>query len=241
MTLRFIERMPFTEEDGFCSYLPADRLIAELGTRGELARNTTIDTNVAMMYEYRYRGRFPIRIGVIPAISKKFCSSCNRLRITSDGYFKTCLHSSQEYDLKGLMRSGADDRSLHDFIVAALSEKNGEHNLDCRPEGGGCAALTTEPHDVEDRRLIVMEPHPADREITVMRKICIIGSGCRRLRRGHGAARRRPCAPWRREPLRSHGNSHRVERDSEPYTERGPGHQRGPARTGMRSASFTER
>lgn len=142
VTLRFIERMPFTEEDGCYSYLPADRLIAGLGTRGELARNMTIDTSVAMMYEFRYRGRFPIRIGVIPAISKKFCSSCNRLRITSDGYFKTCLHSSQEYDLKGLMRSGADDRTLHDFIVAALSEKKGEHTLECRPEGGGCAALT---------------------------------------------------------------------------------------------------
>lgn len=142
VTLRFIERMPFTEEDGFCSYLPAARLVEELGARGGLARNTAIDTSVAMMYDFRYRGRFPIRIGVIPAISKKFCSSCNRLRVTSDGCLKTCLHSSQEYDMKGLMRSGADDRAIHDFIVAALSEKKGEHDLDCRPEGGGCGALT---------------------------------------------------------------------------------------------------
>jgi len=142
VTLRFIERMPFTEEDGFCSYLSADRLIAELGARGGFARNTVTDTNVAMMYDFRYRGRFPMRIGIIPAISKKFCSSCNRLRITSDGYFRNCLHATAEYDLKGLMRSGADDGTLRDFIVKALSEKKGEHDLDCRPEGGGCSALT---------------------------------------------------------------------------------------------------
>jgi GTP 3',8-cyclase len=141
ITLRFIERMPFTEDDG-CTYIPADTLIRELGARGTLVRNTRIDTSVAMMYDFRYRDRYSMRVGVIPAISEKFCSSCNRLRITSDGYFRTCLHASEEHDLKDLLRAGADDATLRDVIVKALSEKKGSHDLDCRPEGGGCAALT---------------------------------------------------------------------------------------------------
>jgi cyclic pyranopterin phosphate synthase len=140
VTLRFIERMPFNEEGG-CAFIPADVLVRELRARGELARNTEIDTSVAVMYDFLYRGRLPMRVGVIPAISKKFCSSCNRLRITSDGYFKTCLHGAQDHDLKGLMRGGADDGAIRDAIVKALSGKQGSHDLDCRPDGGGCAAL----------------------------------------------------------------------------------------------------
>ena len=140
VTLRFIERMPFND-DGGCAFLPAGELVRELGARGGLTRNTRIDTSVAVMYDFLYRGRFPMRVGVIPAITQKFCSSCNRLRITSDGFFKTCLHGAEDYDLKGLMRAGADDAALRDVIVKALSEKRGGHDLDCRPEEGGCAAL----------------------------------------------------------------------------------------------------
>lgn len=45
------------------------------------------------------------RFGVISAISDHFCSSCNRLRITSDGKLRTCLFSDKEYRLRGIMRS----------------------------------------------------------------------------------------------------------------------------------------
>ena len=45
------------------------------------------------------------RFGVISAISDHFCSSCNRLRITSDGRLRTCLFSDKEYKLRGILRS----------------------------------------------------------------------------------------------------------------------------------------
>jgi cyclic pyranopterin phosphate synthase len=141
VTLRFIEKMPFTPETATASYLPSDRLVEELRARGELSRNTRIDTNVAVMFDYQYRGKYPMRIGVIPPISDKFCATCNRLRITSDGLLKTCLHSIDNHDLKKLLRSGADDEAIGGTVRNAVSMKQECHNLDCWPEEGGCASL----------------------------------------------------------------------------------------------------
>jgi GTP 3',8-cyclase len=93
------------------------------------------------MYDYRYRGRHLMRIGVIPPLSHKFCSSCNRLRITSDGYLKTCLHSTADHDLKKLLRQGADDDTLRQEIHNAVTVKGEGHNLNCIPDEGGCSAL----------------------------------------------------------------------------------------------------
>ncbi len=140
--MRFIEKMPFIPETGAGNYLPSDRLIEQLRVRGELSRNTRIDTNVAVMFNYNYQGKDPMRIGMIPPMSGKFCSSCNRLRITSDGFLKTCLHSSDDHDLKALLRSGADDEAIRRAVLKAVSVKQQSHNLDCWPDEGGCAALT---------------------------------------------------------------------------------------------------
>jgi cyclic pyranopterin phosphate synthase len=44
------------------------------------------------------------RFGVISALSNHFCHSCNRLRITSDGYLRTCLFSDKQYRLRPVLR-----------------------------------------------------------------------------------------------------------------------------------------
>ncbi len=142
VALRFIERMPFVAGDGGGSFLSSDVFIRELQSRGDLVRNTAIDTNVALMYDFRYRGKYPMRIGVIPPMTHKFCSSCNRLRITSDGLLKTCLHSDADYNLKRLLRDGADDERIRQEIIKAVSLKGEGHNLDCVSEDGGCSSLS---------------------------------------------------------------------------------------------------
>lgn len=139
VTVRFIEKMPFVDEEAGGLFLSSDVLVGELRARGEMKRNTEIDTNVALMYDYLYRGRHPMKIGVIPPVTNKFCSSCNRLRITSDGYLKTCLHSSADHDLKSLLREGADDERIRAEIRRAVSEKGEGHSLDCGHDEGGCS------------------------------------------------------------------------------------------------------
>jgi cyclic pyranopterin phosphate synthase len=140
VVLRFIEKMPFNtpSDDRFVS---SDSLVEALGLNGVLSRNTGNDTRVAQMYDFLYRGRFQMRIGVIPPVSRKFCPSCNRLRLTSDGRLKTCLHSGDDLDLKSLIRNGADDNFLRRAIKAAVLEKRKGHALDCFSNESGCASL----------------------------------------------------------------------------------------------------
>lgn len=142
VTLRFIERMPFDGIEGGDDFLPSGELVERLSSLGELARNVRGDTAVAVMYEYRYRGTVPMRIGIIPPVTHKFCSSCNRLRLTSDGRLRTCLHSVSDHDLKGPLRGGADDEALRGVIIGAVKTKHEGHALECRPDGGGCFSFT---------------------------------------------------------------------------------------------------
>ncbi len=142
VTLRFIEMMPFEGTEGAVDFISSGELVERLSSLGELARNVDGDTSVAVMYGYRYRGSVPMRIGIIPPVTHKFCSSCNRLRLTSDGRLRTCLHSVSDHDLKGPLRGGADDETLGRIIVDAVKTKHEGHALECRPEGGGCYSLT---------------------------------------------------------------------------------------------------
>ncbi len=141
VTLRFIEKMPFANTSGSGEFVPSSRLTGLLAGKGELARIVVADTAVARMYDFLYRGRHRMRIGIIPTMSDKFCSSCNRLRLTSEGLLKTCLHSGDDYNLKRLLRGGADDESMRQAIVEAVRRKHEAHALDCGSGEGGCASV----------------------------------------------------------------------------------------------------
>ncbi len=62
-------------------------------------------------------------VGIIAAISNKFCKSCNRIRITSDGKLKQCLHYNYHIDFKNIQKEDLDD--IKDFIY----EKPKEHSF----------------------------------------------------------------------------------------------------------------
>jgi cyclic pyranopterin phosphate synthase len=145
VTLRFIERMPFTSDKQFSEFLSADDFVNALELRGELIRDNTIDTNVAIMFQFNYRSRYPMFIGVIPPLTHKFCSRCNRLRLTCNGLLKTCLLSKSEYDLKSPYRADVGDESLTRIILKAVREKPKQHTLDssCNVTHG-CSSLEFE-------------------------------------------------------------------------------------------------
>ena len=54
----------------------------------------------------------PATVGIIASVSKPFCAACDRLRLTADGQFRTCLFATTEFDLLKLMRAGASDDDL---------------------------------------------------------------------------------------------------------------------------------
>ena len=141
ITLRFIERMPVTQQDEFNEFIPSDKLIQILGSKGKLIRKNGDDTGVSLRYDLKYKSR-NIRIGVIPPVTHRFCATCSRLRIAADGNFKTCLHSNTQYNLKDLLRSGLNESSIIEHIVSAIKEKGEGHNIKCTADNTGCRSIT---------------------------------------------------------------------------------------------------
>lgn len=62
-------------------------------------------------------------IGFIPSMTEPFCSTCDRVRITSDGRLLTCLFENTGYDLKSLIRSGKSDDDIKKYIVECIKKK----------------------------------------------------------------------------------------------------------------------
>jgi cyclic pyranopterin phosphate synthase len=68
-------------------------------------------------------------IGVIPTVTKPFCGDCDRVRLTAEGQFRTCLFATKEFDLMAAMRSGESDDELAGRIEAAVATKWAGHRI----------------------------------------------------------------------------------------------------------------
>jgi cyclic pyranopterin phosphate synthase len=68
-------------------------------------------------------------VGVIPTVTKPFCGDCDRVRLTADGQFRTCLFATTEFDLRQLMRDGATDDDLAAEIQRAVGTKWAGHQI----------------------------------------------------------------------------------------------------------------
>ena len=64
-------------------------------------------------------------VGVIPSVSHPFCGDCDRVRLTSDGQFRTCLFATDETDLKSILRSGDSPSAIDDAIAGAITRAVG--------------------------------------------------------------------------------------------------------------------
>jgi len=61
--------------------------------------------------------------GIIPAFSRTFCGTCNRIRLTPEGMLKTCLYDEGIFNLRDFMRQGASDEAIAETIELAVSHK----------------------------------------------------------------------------------------------------------------------
>jgi cyclic pyranopterin phosphate synthase len=69
------------------------------------------------------------RVGIIASISRPFCLSCNRIRLTSDGKLRNCLFALDEVDVKSLLRGGATDEALQEAIRGNVAAKWEGHEI----------------------------------------------------------------------------------------------------------------
>ena len=72
---------------------------------------------------------FKGKIGFISAISHKFCSQCNRVRLTAEGYLKTCLQYDTGCDLRAPLRDGSSDDVLQQLMEKTIFEKPASHHF----------------------------------------------------------------------------------------------------------------
>jgi len=77
---------------------------------------------------YRYRDGIG-DVGVIPSVTAPFCGSCDRVRITAEGKFRTCLFALEEFDLRAVMRDGGTDDDVADAIAHAVGTKWAGHHI----------------------------------------------------------------------------------------------------------------
>jgi cyclic pyranopterin phosphate synthase len=125
VAVRFIEYCPTSRHTRPASnYIPNSEVRRTIEDRfGPLSSVVRGDGNGPALY-FKI-GNSAGYIGFISGMSRVFCRSCNRLRLTSDGKVKPCLYSARSYDLKELMRSGASDQQMLNLLKRIITEKTG--------------------------------------------------------------------------------------------------------------------
>lgn len=125
--VRFIELMPIGYGNKFTGISNEKLLVLLEKHYGSFKKVKEKRGNGPAVY---YRNKdFKGCIGFISAISNEFCERCNRVRLTSSGFLKLCLHYNKGIDLKEPMRSGISDVELRDMIYHAIENKPLGHNF----------------------------------------------------------------------------------------------------------------
>lgn len=126
--VRFIEFMPLEEDRKWspATVVTLNEIVERMGeyralveiphARSETARRYRFDDGIG-------------EIGIIAPVSHPFCGHCSRIRITSDGKIRTCLFSVWDHDLHELMRRGASDEELMEFICGVVQRKEERHHI----------------------------------------------------------------------------------------------------------------
>lgn len=118
LCLRFIEKMPFSGPGGARenpTKLLRERLHALFPGMVPMVTATP-----ATARRYAIPG-FSGTIGLIEGNSRRFCATCNKIRITPVGMLKNCLYDNGVLNLKNMLRGGADDREITEAIRAAVA------------------------------------------------------------------------------------------------------------------------
>lgn len=137
--VRFIELMPIGEANARVeeNFVSGDDILRQIHCLGSVrcVPSGRLDGPASMYALEGAQGR----IGVIAALSHHFCKTCNRLRLTADGYLRGCLFSDRETDLKTPLREGEDDDHLLNLIEDTILKKPKDHGLTLQKQYRKCA------------------------------------------------------------------------------------------------------
>ncbi|MGB9074282.1 MAG: GTP 3',8-cyclase MoaA [Terriglobales bacterium] len=128
VVVRFIEFMPLEEDRVWTPEIVVrlDEIVARMSEYLPLVEIAHQHSETARRYTFADGVG---EIGIIAPVSHPFCGHCSRIRITSDGKIRTCLFSIWDHDLHELMRRGASDEKLTEFILSVVEKKEERHHI----------------------------------------------------------------------------------------------------------------
>lgn len=122
LSVRFLEEMPFNGTDKFdipewnykalYTYIEAHFPGIQKITDG--SNSTSVNYQIP-----GFKGSF----GIIPAFSRTFCGTCNRIRLSATGELRTCLYGPPVTNLRDILRSGCGEDQLKTAILEAVANK----------------------------------------------------------------------------------------------------------------------
>ncbi|MGL4346823.1 MAG: hypothetical protein ACRCR9_01895 [Chitinophagaceae bacterium] len=115
ISVRFIEEMPFNHKNTKLLNWDYVHILEHIQTLKDTSHSTSINYTVK-----NFVGSF----GIISAYSRSFCNTCNRIRITPQGFLKTCLYEKRESQLLPLLReSNMKDKDIAMYIQDCILQK----------------------------------------------------------------------------------------------------------------------
>jgi cyclic pyranopterin phosphate synthase len=128
--LRFIEQMPLDAHHAWTrdQLVTAEDILERLSAAHTLTPDSE-ERGSAPAERWLVDGG-PATVGVIASVTRSFCGTCDRTRLTADGQIRNCLFAREESDLRTPMRAGASDAELADrWRIATLAKRPG-HGID---------------------------------------------------------------------------------------------------------------
>jgi cyclic pyranopterin phosphate synthase len=112
-TVRFIEFMPLDAEGRWRhdQVVASEDVLARINDRWPIEAIMATAGDPAPADRYRFRDGAG-EIGVVASVTRPFCGTCNRLRLTADGAVRNCLFSDDEVSVRSLLRAGGSDEDI---------------------------------------------------------------------------------------------------------------------------------
>jgi cyclic pyranopterin phosphate synthase len=128
--LRFIEQMPLDAQHGWerSQMVTADEILVTLSGDYRLTPDDPAARGAAPAETFLVDGG-PAKVGVIASVTRPFCGTCDRVRLTADGQIRNCLFARVESDLRTPLRAGASDEEISERWTRAVAVKLPGHGI----------------------------------------------------------------------------------------------------------------